>query len=135
MNYSVKVYIVEDNAFMYIMITLKHFVNLLTLILGSFHLIRMMFDEYVFLVLETQHACANEQQRQASIQKLMKHRGEAYDSSESVIPSVIKLQFSRNLLYFSLILMNDSKLILSLKVHCKAHSQILAVILKYTVFL
>ncbi|XP_048242629.1 DNA-binding protein RFX6-like [Haliotis rufescens] len=43
---------------------------------GSFHLIHMMLDEYVFLVMETQNEMSRETQLQKSVQKHMKNAEE-----------------------------------------------------------
>jgi regulatory factor X 6 len=43
--------------------------------LGSFHLIRMMFDEYVFLVMETQQQQDTEQILQNNLKRFMKNAG------------------------------------------------------------
>lgn len=42
---------------------------------GAFHLIHMMFDEYVFLVMETQHDQVTDKTLQKAVQKYMKCAG------------------------------------------------------------
>ena len=42
---------------------------------GSFHLIHLMFDEYVFLVMETQQQQTKEQNLQKNIKRIMKNAG------------------------------------------------------------
>lgn len=51
---------------------------------GAFHLIHMMFDEYVFLVMETQHDQVTDKTLQKAVQKYMKCAGLYPDNKFSI---------------------------------------------------
>lgn len=51
---------------------------------GAFHLIHMMFDEYVFLVMETQHDQVTDKTLQKAVQKYMKCAGMYPDHKFSI---------------------------------------------------
>lgn len=51
---------------------------------GAFHLIHMMFDEYVFLVMETQHDQVTDKTLQKAVQKYMKCAGMYRDNKFSI---------------------------------------------------
>lgn len=51
---------------------------------GAFHLIHMMFDEYVFLVMETQHDQVTDKTLQKAVQKYMKCAGMYPDNKFSI---------------------------------------------------
>lgn len=60
---------------------------------GAFHLIHMMFDEYVFLVMETQHDQVTDKTLQKAVQKYMKCAGMYRDNKFSIncIPNVVHI--------------------------------------------
>lgn len=60
---------------------------------GAFHLIHMMFDEYVFLVMETQHDQVTDKTLQKAVQKYMKCAGLYPDNRFSIncIPNVVHI--------------------------------------------
>lgn len=54
---------------------------------GAFHLIHMMFDEYVFLVMETQHDQVTDKTLQKAVQKYMKCAEEIKTQAKVRVPS------------------------------------------------
>ncbi|XP_063399638.1 DNA-binding protein RFX6-like [Mytilus trossulus] len=60
---------------------------------GSFHLIRLMFDEYVFLVMETQQQQSKDQVLQKNLKRIMKNAEEIKTQAKHRTPSS-KLQHS-----------------------------------------
>lgn len=68
---------------------------------GAFHLIHMMFDEYVFLVMETQHDQVTDKTLQKAVQKYMKCAGMHPENMFSIIRQTWFLYYYKMFQYIS----------------------------------